>query len=86
MSNNRIDLNPLIRLKDALEGAQNNTTKMLLKLDKFEARLLELDEKMKPVQASTEKFAKAKANITETLQEVGKTSNISALRVMSNQF
>lgn len=72
-SQGSIDLNPLIRLKDALEGAQKNTNRMLTKLDRFEKRLEDLHSKMKPVQETTDRYSKAKDNIASTLQEVGKT-------------
>ena len=68
-----MDLNPLMRLKDALEGAQKNTSKMLSKLERFESRLTELDEKMKPIQNTTKHYTRAKENISLTLIEVGKT-------------
>lgn len=68
-----MDLNPLIRLKEALEGAQKNTAKMLAKLEKFEYRLTDLDDKMRPIQATTNNYTKAKDNISLTLVEVGKT-------------
>ncbi len=68
-----IDLNPLMRLKEALEGAQKNTHRILTKLDRFEKRLEDLHSKMKPVQETTDRYSKAKENITATLQEVGKT-------------
>lgn len=73
MSTVVMDLNPLIRLKDALEGAEKNTSKMLLKLEKFEQRLTTLDEKMKPIQKATSHYTKAKENISLTLIEVNKT-------------
>lgn len=68
-----IDLNPLIRLKEALEGAQKNTGKMLAKLEKFEDRLTVLDDKMRPIQTTTTHYTKAKENISLTLVEVNKT-------------
>ncbi len=68
-----MDLNPLIRLKEALEGAQKNTSKMLIKLDKFEHRLTDLDDKMRPIQTTTKHYTRAKENISLTLLEVGKT-------------
>jgi hypothetical protein len=68
-----LDLNPLMRLKDALEGAQKNTAKMLYKLERFEKRLTDLDEKMRPIQNTTKHYTKAKENISLTLEEVGKT-------------
>lgn len=69
-----MDLNPLMRLKDALEGAQKNTGKMLTKLERFERRLTDLDEKMKPIQNTTRHYTKAKENIGLTLLEIGKTT------------
>lgn len=68
-----MDLNPLIRLKEALEGGQKNTQKMLQKLEKFESKLIDLEIKMKPIQATTTKYTNAKDNIGLTLSEVGKT-------------
>jgi len=68
-----LDLNPLMRLKDALEGAQSNTSKMLQRLERFENRLTELDEKMRPIQVATKHYTRAKENISLTLVEVGKT-------------
>ena len=68
-----MDLNPLMRLKDALEGAQKNTSKMLSRLERFENRLTDLDEKMRPIQTTTKHYTKAKENISLTLVEVGKT-------------
>lgn len=67
------EYNSLLRLKEALEGAQKNTNRMLSRLEKFETRLSDIDEKMKPIQVTTGRYMKAKNNITETLQEVGKT-------------
>ena len=69
----KLDLNPLMRLKDALEGAQKNTSKMLNRLERFESRLTDLDEKMRPIQTTTKHYTKAKENISLTLIEVGKT-------------
>ena len=71
---NSLDINPLMRLKDALEGAQRNTSKMLSRLERFENRLTDLDEKMRPIQTTTKHYTKAKENISLTLAEIGKTS------------
>lgn len=68
-----LDLNPLLRLKEALEGAQKNTQRMISKLDRFEKRLGDLDQRMKPIQDTTEKYTKARDNISLTLTEVGRT-------------
>lgn len=68
-----LEYNSLLRLKDALEGAQKNTNRMLSRLEKFENRLGDLDEKMRPIQVTTGRYLKAKNNISETLFEVGKT-------------
>lgn len=68
-----MEYNSLLRLKEALEGAQKNTNRMLTRLEKFENRLSDLDEKMRPIQVTTGRYLKAKNNIAETLQEVGKT-------------
>ena len=72
-STGTMDLNPLIRLKDALEGAQKNTSKMLIKLEKFDTKLTTLEEKMQPLQVSTSHYTRAKENIALTLVEVNKT-------------
>lgn len=72
-SPNDVDFNSLVRLKEALEGAQKNTRKMLNRLERFERKLSDLDEKMRPVQVTTRRFTKAKDNISLTLTEVGKT-------------
>jgi len=72
-STGTMDLNPLIRLKDALEGAQKNTSKMLMKLEKFDTKLTTLEEKMQPLQVSTSHYTRAKENIALTLVEVNKT-------------
>lgn len=71
---NSLDINPLMRLKEALEGAQRNTSKMLNRLERFEHRLTDLDEKMRPIQTTTKHYTKAKENISLTLAEIGKTS------------
>eukprot|EP01031_Cornospumella_fuschlensis_P040306 gene40306-49114_t len=72
--NSTVDLlNPLMRLKDALEGAQKNTKKMITKLEKFEKRLDDLDRHMEPIQESTKQYSLAKDNITAILTEVNKT-------------
>lgn len=63
----------LLALKDTLEIAQRNTAKMLSKLQRFEARLDAIDQKMRPVQVQTAKYWTAKENIQLTLQEVDKT-------------
>lgn len=68
-----MDLNPLIRLKETIEGAQKNTSKMLTKLHRFELHLAELDTKIRPIQEATEEYTVAKQNISNTLTEVGKT-------------
>lgn len=67
------DLDSLIRLKDALESAQSNTSKMLSKLNTFDQRLEDLDTKLQPLQSTTSNYIKAKENISLTLIEVGKT-------------
>lgn len=71
--NRELDLNPLVRLKEALEGAQKNTTRMLAKLEKFDSRLTDLDSKIRPLQNATAKYTRARENISMTLIEVGKT-------------
>eukprot|EP00981_Chlorochromonas_danica_P016195 scaffold16024_cov258-Ochromonas_danica.AAC.5 len=64
---------PLLHLKDALEGAQKNTHRMIGKLEKFECRLSDLDKKMQPIQQGTARYTRAKDNISATLTEVNKT-------------
>ena len=68
-----LDLNPLLRLKETLDAAQKNTLKLLGKLDVFEDRLGDLEDKMRPLQETTQRYSKAKENIALTLIEVGKT-------------
>lgn len=72
-TNSGMDLNPLIRLKEALEGAQKNSQRMINKLDAFEVKLNDLEMKMQPIQLQTRQYTKAKENIAQTLLEVGKT-------------
>jgi len=67
------DLHHLIRLKDALEGAQKNTEKILSRLQRFESHLTDLDDRLRPIEESTEGYIIAKQNISNTLLEVGKT-------------
>eukprot|EP01038_Epipyxis_sp_PR26KG_P012873 gene12873-17251_t len=67
-----LDLNPLLRLKEALEGAQKNTSKMLTKLERFDNRLEDLDLKMRPIHQSTLLYTTAKKNIAQTLAEIEK--------------
>ena len=69
-----MDLNPLLRLKEALEGAQKNTHKILSKLDKFEKKLSDLDDTFRPTQDCTIRYTTAKENINLTLHEVEKTN------------
>jgi len=45
-----IDVQPLVQLKDVVQGARNNTSKMLEKLEGFEKRLSELYNKTLPIQ------------------------------------
>lgn len=66
-----MDINSLMRLKDALQGAQQNTSRMLKQLEQFENRLTILDDKMRPIQNTTSHYTKAKENIALTLLEVG---------------
>lgn len=73
MSKKQLEVNPLTALADTLEVAQRNTSKMLGKLRRFEDRLNLIDQKMRPVQNTTEKYWAAKENIALTLVEVGKT-------------
>lgn len=68
-----MDINSLLRLKEALEGAQKNTNRMMGRLEKFENRLSNLEEQMRPIQVTTARYSRAKDNISTTLQEVGKT-------------
>jgi hypothetical protein len=68
-----MDLTPLMRLKDALQGAQRNTKRMVSRLDRCESRLSVIEGKMRPIQAATDRYYRAKENIRLTLVEVGKT-------------
>ncbi len=68
-----LDLNPLFRLKEAIEGAQHNTSRMLNKLERFENRLIDLDNKMRPIQDSTAHYTLAKNSIVSVLAEINKT-------------
>jgi len=45
----------------------------MTRLQRFEDRLAIIDRKMGPIQMTTENYSKAKENITQTLEEVGKT-------------
>eukprot|EP00602_Paraphysomonas_sp_CaronLab_P002363 CAMPEP_0185033494 /NCGR_PEP_ID=MMETSP1103-20130426/22481_1 /TAXON_ID=36769 /ORGANISM="Paraphysomonas bandaiensis, Strain Caron Lab Isolate" /LENGTH=656 /DNA_ID=CAMNT_0027569775 /DNA_START=21 /DNA_END=1988 /DNA_ORIENTATION=- len=69
-----MDLAPLVRLKESLETAHNNTSSMLWKLRDFESRLASLDKKMLPIQNSTSKLSTAKTNIGLTFIEIEKTN------------
>ena len=44
-----LDLTPLQRLKETLDGAQKNTYKMIETLQRFESRLTSVDSAMKPI-------------------------------------
>jgi cysteinyl-tRNA synthetase len=68
-----MDLTALLTLKDALEGAKKNTDRMIFKLNQFETRLSVLDENMSEIQVTTERYIKAKDNISLTLLEMEKT-------------
>ena len=50
MESDLMDLSSLIRLKEALEGSNSNTSTMIYKLKDFDSRLLSLDKKMLPIQ------------------------------------
>jgi hypothetical protein len=63
----------LTALADSLEQAQRNTSRMLGKLRRFEDRLNLIDQRMRPIQITTEKYWAAKENIALTLVEVEKT-------------
>jgi hypothetical protein len=69
----KVDINPLITLKDAIEGAKKNTDRMIQKLNQFENRLSVLDQNMNDIQQTTSRYIKSKDNITLTLREVEKT-------------
>lgn len=69
----KVDINPLITLKDAIEGAKKNTDRMIQKLNQFENRLSILDQNMNDIQQTTTRYIKSKENITLTLREVEKT-------------
>lgn len=71
--NKEADSSPLVSLKDALEGAQRNSSQMLSRLRRFESRLEVIDQKMIPIAQTTQKYSRAKENITLTLIEVEKT-------------
>jgi cysteinyl-tRNA synthetase len=68
-----MDLTALLTLKDALEGATKNTDRMIYKLNQFETRLSVLDQNMSEIQSSTQRYIKAKDNISLTLVEMEKT-------------
>lgn len=65
-------MNPLLKLKEAIEGAQRNASKMLNTLEGIDARLKELDTKTLPIRNSTAKLSNAKRNINLLLVEVEK--------------
>ena len=66
-----VDLVPLLKLKEQLELAQNNTNKMMNKLRDFENKLSNLGEKMGPIQKNTSTLSSAKNNIGLTFMEIG---------------
>jgi hypothetical protein len=63
----------LSELTQSIAGARYNTTLMLSRLQRFEERLGSIDNKMRPIQITTENYSKAKGNISSTLEEVSKT-------------
>ena len=67
------DTNALLHLKDTLDVAQKNTSRMITKLQRFEDRLNLIDQKMRPLQTTTDNYWTAKENIAKTLQEIEKT-------------
>jgi len=66
-------MDPLLKLKGALDEAQTNSKKMLTKLQRFEDRLGSLEHKMKPIQVSTSPYTLAKSNVESTLKQAEKT-------------
>ena len=66
-------MDPLLKLKGALDEAQTNSKKMLTKLQRFEDRLGSLEHKMKPIQISTSPYTLAKSNVESTLKQAEKT-------------
>lgn len=61
------------KLRASLAETKKNSSRMLSKLNKFETRLALIEDHMRPIQVTTEKYMKAKTNIGKTLEEVGKT-------------
>ena len=66
-------MDPLVKLKGALDEAQTNSKRMLTKLQRFEDRLGSLEQKMKPIQISTATYTLAKTNVESTLKQAEKT-------------
>ena len=66
-------MDPLLKLKGALDEAQTNSKKMLTKLQRFEDRLGSLEHKMKPIQISSSPYTLAKSNVESTLKQAEKT-------------
>jgi hypothetical protein len=68
-----MNLTTFYRLKEGMEAAQINTNSMLWRLQQFENRLSNLDEKMRPIQKSTTKLSASKRNVGLTYLEIEKT-------------
>ena len=68
-----MNLNSFYHLKDSMEAAQHNTSSMLWRLQQFEHRLSNLDEKMRPIQKTTTKLSTTKRNVGLTFMEIEKT-------------
>jgi DNA repair ATPase RecN len=63
----------IMQLQISLDGAQNNTKEMLSRLDRFEKRLNNLDNKVAPIRETTTKYSRAQENIAAVITEVKKT-------------
>lgn len=68
-----MNLNSFYLLKDSMEAAQQNTSAMLWRLQQFEHRLSNLDEKMRPIQKTTTTLSTTKRNVGLTFLEIEKT-------------
>lgn len=68
-----MNLTSFYRLKEGMEVAQHNTSSMLWRLQQFEHRLSNLDEKMLPIQKSTTTLSVSKRNVGLTFLEIEKT-------------
>jgi hypothetical protein len=68
-----LNLSSFYRLKEGMEAAQLNTSSMLWRLQQFEHRLSNLDEKMRPIQKTTTTLSVSKRNVGLTFLEIEKT-------------